>query len=227
MCGRFAAALDHGRLAQRFHALASPGLPGPSWNVTPGQSVALLAQDVHGVRHLAPARWSYIPPWSPTDRLGYRTFNARVESALTTRTYADAARSRRAVIPATGYYEWDAQHHPYYFHPTWADRAGDDVLLIAGLYSWWRADAHSPWVLTATILTTQAQGAPAGVHSRMPVLVPSELVDEWLDPNVPGERILPRVAEAGARESTALLMHRVRPLRGDGPELTVPDAISA
>ena len=220
MCGRFAAALDTRSLATRFHAVTSPGLPGPSWNIAPAKTVTLLAEDARGTRHLAPARWMFVPRDSPTDRLPYPTFNARVETVLEKRTYAQAARDQRAIIPATGYYEWDDRHRPFYFH----DPHGREIL-IAGLYSWWRRDRSSPWTLTTTILTTAATGSAADVHERMPVLVPPEYVDDWLNPGTPGSNVIPAVAAAGARLSRQLLGYRVHTLRGDGPELTTPAAI--
>ena len=216
MCGRFAAAYDRERLAERFGAQIDAGLPGPSWNVAPTQTVALAAQDGRGIRHLAPAYWTFVPSWSHSLKLDYPTHNARIESALDKRTFADAARRQRALIPATGYYEWDGGHRPHYFH-------GDDVLLLAGLYNWWRADDRSPWLLTCTILTREAVGAAAQVHDRMPVLVGDDLIDDWLSPQADAVRLLPEASDRGAELSQHLASHTVRRLKGDGPQLIEPD----
>lgn len=215
MCGRFAAALDYPGLAERYQARQAPGLPEPSWNIAPEATIALIAQDRSGVRHLNPARWNLVPSWSPSNRLDYPTHNARVETALTKRTYADAARSQRAIIPATGYYEWTRDHRPYYFQ----SRDGSP-LAIAGLYSWWRRDDHSPWLLTATILTTQAEGGAALVHDRMPLLITDTNADEWLNPDLDGSDIFPRAVELGRKASAQLVQRQVSPLKGDGPHLT-------
>lgn len=64
------------------------------------------------MRHLAPATWSLVPAWSSTDRFVYPTFNARIETALTKRTWSDSARGTRALIPMTGYYERAKDHSP-------------------------------------------------------------------------------------------------------------------
>ncbi|MEK0306967.1 SOS response-associated peptidase [Bifidobacterium favimelis] len=220
MCGRFAAALDYSQLAARFHARPAQGLPAASWNISPGSQIAIIAQDARGVRHLNPATWNLVPTWSPTDRMDYPTHNARVETATDKRTYSEAARSHRAIIPATGYYEWDGDHRPFYFS---SPEGGP--LLLAGLYSWWRADEGSAWKLTATILTTRAEGGAARVHDRMPVLLDDDLCDDWLDPQVDGGTILPRAAGAGARLSTRLSMRQVAPVKGDGPDLIEPIAL--
>ena len=215
MCGRFAADLDYSSLAEHYGARQAPGLPKPSWNISPGSVIALVAQDRHGRRHLHPARWNLVPSWSDSDQMAYPTHNARVESALTKRTYADSARSQRAIIPASGYYEWTPDHQPYYF------QAPDGhTLNIAGLYSWWRARPGQPWLLTATILTTQATPKAARVHDRMPLLITDENLDSWLDPGIEGSTILPKAVEPGRQASEELTMHPVAPLKGDGPELT-------
>lgn len=215
MCGRFAADLDYSKLAEIYGARQAPGLPRPSWNISPGSVIALVAQDRRGQRHLHPARWNLVPSWSDSSQMAYPTHNARVESALTKRTYSDSARSHRAIIPASGYYEWTSDHRPYYF------QAPDGhTLSIAGLYSWWRAQPGQPWLLTATILTTQATPEASRVHDRMPLLITDTTLDSWLDPNVDGRAILPLAAESGRHASEALIMHPVAPLKGDGPELT-------
>lgn len=220
MCGRFAASLDYPSLAARFGTAMEGGLPSPSWNISPSQRIAVIAQDEQGGRHLTAATWGLVPTASPTRNLGYPTHNARIESALSKQTFAAAARARRVIIPATGYYEWSKDHQPYYFR-----KNSQEALLIAGLCSWWREDEDSPWELTATILTTEAVGRAAEVHHRMPVLIPDDLAEEWMDPSSDAEEVFARVAQEGPTLSRRLLSHPVRPLTGrDDAGLT--DAIS-
>lgn len=214
MCGRFAASLDYPALAKRYHALLAPGLPKPSWNIFPGATVALIAEDIRGNRHLHPARWNLIPSWSSSSTLPYPTHNARVEGVLDKPTYAESAGTKRAIIPASGYYEWNREHIPYYFQT----RRGEP-LAIAGLYSWWRQGQNSPWILTTTILTTQAEGDPLQVHDRMPLLITEENINEWLDPTEEGGDILSRAVSIGRLASAELIQHQVAPLKGDGPQL--------
>lgn len=211
MCTRFVADLDWGELGLEFDAELSPGLPQPSWNLRPTQKIALLAQDSHGTKHLAPAAWSFVPAWSQTDRLEYPTFNARAETVLTKRTWSQSAHSMRALIPMTGYYEWSSKRRPWYFFS-----ADGTPLLVAGLYSWWSRR------LTCTILTRDAVAGPATVHDRMPVLVRNDMLARWLSPAVPGTAIIPDVAERSADISMSLQQHEVAPITGDGPELIEP-----
>lgn len=124
MCGRFAAFWDDQAIGYRLDADLVPGLPGPSWNIAPTQTVAVAVQGRDGARRLAPAYWSLIPPDAPTPRLDYPTFNARSETVLTRPTYRAAAEGFRAILPVSGYYEWDAGHHPWYFSASSASMAG-------------------------------------------------------------------------------------------------------
>ncbi|MCI1984558.1 MAG: SOS response-associated peptidase [Bifidobacteriaceae bacterium] len=215
MCGRFVVSWDAATVAARFGATIVNPLPEKSWNISPTQQIQILLDGRDGKRRLASAFWSLIPAWGKTKPLEYPTFNARVESILDKPTYRDSAHAMRAIIPATGYYEWK-DRTPHYFHTE------GQLLLLAGLYSWWRADSNSPWELTATIITRDSEGAPAEIHPRMPVIVADSLVDEWLDPHVDGETVIPRVLTASSKESAKLEIYPVDTLRGDGPELIQP-----
>lgn len=218
MCGRFTAALDYGQLAQLLNARIEPGLPSPSWNIAPTQTIALIAQDERGIHHLTPAYWTLIPSWATSLKLDYPTHNARIETALRKRTFSEAARSHRAIIPASGYYEWDRHKQPHYFHD-----ATQPTLFLASLYNWWRADDRSPWLLTCTILTRQAVGDIAEVHDRMPVLISDDLIDAWLDPASDAEHVMDEANRQGVELSDRLSSHTVASLRGDGPQLIEPD----
>lgn len=101
-------------------------------------------------------------------------------------------------------------------------------LALAGLYSWWKNPAaadHDParWVLSATILTTDAQGPLAQIHDRTPVALPEEWWDQWLDPTAEGDQTLVDAAVAASRAVTRSLdFYEVAPVIGNGPELIEP-----
>jgi putative SOS response-associated peptidase YedK len=254
MCRAFAADLDWDNVAAHFgvtgvsaidnkdvdadstihHSTAA--LPSPTFHATPKTDIAIVAGDSHGRRHLRAAYWSLIPRSSQTIDLRYPTYNARIETAASKPTYAPSAASMRAVIPASGYYEFKGEH-PFYFH-----FPDDAPLFMAGLYSWWRANAHSPWRLTATILTRDAVGALASVHNRMPVLLPDDMLDAWFAPRATDDdtganpdtlslpttendaiaSLLAAANDAGGKLSQRLAFHEVAPLHGDGPQLIEP-----
>ena len=137
MCKRFALDLDWDAIAAQFSVakedVRGDVLPRPSYNIAPTQNIAVIAQGKDGHRHLTSAYWSLIPSWSSGKTLPYPTYNARVESAHVKSTFAESTRSRRTIIPASGYYEWKGRR-PFYFSPEMESTA----LAMAGLYSWRR-----------------------------------------------------------------------------------------
>jgi putative SOS response-associated peptidase YedK len=223
MCGRFVVAGERRDLLGLFEIeVEGENLPAPSWNVRPTDRIPTVVESVKGdgqpVRRLEGARWSLTPSYSKTLQTKFPTFNARSESAAEKPFFANSVRSKRAIIPASGYYEWKTEGKtktPYYIRPT------DGMIGFAGLYSWWRDAARADddparWVLTATILTRDAVGALRGIHERTPVTLPNEWWDEWLDPTTEGDQSLVDAAVAASTPAVeALVMHQVAALRGD------------
>ena len=247
MCRCFVVNLDWNAIAAQFgvedvesdenvngsdDGVDAASLPRPSYNVRPGQTIAVVAQGRDGRRHLTGARWSLVPSWSAGPALTYPTYNARIESAAVKPTFAESTRSMRAIIPASGYYEFRG-HRPFYFHAP-----GDGPLAMAGLFSWWRASSPSatspvsaadsssspnpmippipprkasPWMLTATILTCPAVDGPATIHDRMPALVPSDMTGVWLDRSIDGSSLLADLTSNGTELSRRLAFHEVAP----------------
>ncbi len=198
-------------------------IPDPSWNIRPTQNIPIVVEsnknDSKTQRRLERAKWSLIPAWAEDDKLKFSTFNARSEDAATKATWKDSVRSHRCLIPASGYYEWkleDGAKTPFYIH-------GKEPLAFAGLYSWWRRDSESPWILSATILTMPSVPQLAEIHDRNPVPIPKEYWATWLCPETTGSQLL--VDEAAAQAvgvASQLEFHRVLPVRGNGPELIAP-----
>lgn len=210
--------------------VVSDDLPGPSFNVAPTARAAIVldsAKTVPPTRRLEPARWGLVPGWAKDPSIGSRAFNARAEELEEKRMFAPALERRRAVVPVTGYYEWqetEAGKTPLFIHP-----ADGDVLFLAGLYEWWRdpskaQDDASRWLLSFTILTREAVGALGSVHGRMPVFLDEDHADAWLDTDVDYPLdILDAALDDAPRVAEGLTFHRVSPdvgnVRNDSPEL--------
>ena len=236
MCGRFVVAAAGRDLVEMFDVdLAADELPPPSFNVAPTDRVPVVLDtiprgadpDDEPVRRLEGARWGLVPPWAKDAKVGATAFAARIESAAEDSHFANAVKRRRAVLPATGYYEWKATGEtrtPHFIHPP-----DGELLVFAGLYEWWRDPAEaddSPrkWLLSASILTRASAGALAGIHDRMPVFLSPELLDEWLDPHTEGDDdLLAEISHGGGEMAERVRFHLVDPSVGDvrnnSPEL--------
>ena len=192
MCGRFVAGRDPVSVAAAFGVQELPErmLP-PNYNVAPTQQVSVV-RDHDGVRCLDIARWGLIPSWAKDPSIGNRMINARSETVAEKPAYRSSFATRRCIVPADGFYEWQRDPKvPYYLQP-----ADGSVLAMAGLFAWWRdpriseEDDPAAWVMSTTILTMASEEPISAIHDRSPVALPPELFDPWLDPAAPGAPVL-------------------------------------
>lgn len=232
MCGRFAIDRETNDFIEevvREHGLSELAnwrehIPG--YNIKPTQQIPVILHSKRAEADgIATARWSLTPPWEKTLTTKFPTFNARSEGITEKPTWKGPVRSSRCLIPASGYYEWTGSKPPktpHYIHPQ------SGPLMFAGLYAWW-ADPALPddddarWHLTATILTMPTVPELATIHDRNPVAIPEALWWDWINPDIPGDQaFVDHATAASATVMSELREHIVRPLRGDGPELTEP-----
>jgi len=164
------------------------GSAEPSSNVCPTQQISIVIDslvDEAVRRELRLARWGLVPSWAKAINPSSPLINARSETVTVKPSFRAAAQRRRAIIPARGYYEWTPEpgqkkKTKYYLHP-----ADGTILGFAGLYEWWRpTEAPEDWLCSATIITRPAADSLGHIHDRMPVVVPADLTDDWLSPQI-------------------------------------------
>jgi len=227
MCGRYALSLAGAELSDFFEIdeVAEP-LPPPSYNIAPTDPViAVLERNrEHGpARILAGVRWGLVPSWARDPSGAARLINARVETVAEKPSFRKAYSTRRCLLPATGYYEWQPASgpagkpikQPYFIRPQ-----NGELLVMAGLYEFWKAPDGS-WLVTTTVLTTSATDELGRIHDRMPMAVPRAHWAAWLDPHFDGEprALLDVPAAAMTYHRVPLLVNQVaNPAR----ELTEP-----
>lgn len=212
MCGRFVVARANSELLPLFDAdAAGDDLPDISYNIAPSQRVSIVVDSLKTEqRHLAAARWGLVPSFKKSLKDGPTPFNARAERLGSSGMYRSAFASRRAVTPASGFYERRKVSDLQSFYITPRDGS---MLAFAGLYEWWRDPTTGQWLLSTTIVTHPPQGEMASVHDREPLYLADELRDAWLDPTEPGdEHLLGAVEAASAAVADALEFRAI----GDG-----------
>jgi len=180
MCGRFTIAKP-----ERVTVDLSPDeilsdLNAPRYNIAPMQQIPALLQRKSGNKVLADIRWGFLPPWAGDPQTGSRIINARSETAATKATFRAAFRGTRCLIPADGFYEW--QVTPEGKQPVYMQIDGGELFVLAGLYTVKKGEGSDPLV-TGTILTTTPNEVVAPIHKRMPVILPAEHWNAWLDRN--------------------------------------------
>ncbi|WP_316526391.1 SOS response-associated peptidase [Kitasatospora brasiliensis] len=240
MCGRFAASSKPEDLVELFdveHWEPAETL-APNWNVAPTDSAFVVLERLakerpaRAVRQLRVLRWGLVPPWSDSAETAVKMINARSDTVHEKPSYRQAFAARRCVLPVDGYYEWQtvpgergrARKKPYF-----VSRADGAPLALAGLYEFWRDRAVPPghpraWLVTFTVVTTDAEEALAPIHERMPLFLDRADWDEWLDPRLTEPEGLRRLLippPPGALVATPV-DPAVGSIRNNGPELKEP-----
>ncbi|MGH3915605.1 MAG: SOS response-associated peptidase [Pseudonocardiaceae bacterium] len=239
MCGRYASTRNPATLATEFDAIdgTEGSARGPEYNVAPTTQVLSVVtrhpRDAAGspdpertVRSIRVMRWGLVPHWAKDPGVGSRMINARAESATTKPAYRDAVARRRCLLPADGWYEWQRSaaartpKQPFFLTP-----AHGSGLAMAGLWATWRGpDPAAPPLVTCAVLTTAAVGRLTEIHHRMPLVLPTEVWEDWLDPDSPDPgRLLAPAPEQLERWVDTLELRpvstAVNNVRHHGPEL--------
>lgn len=221
MCGRFVARFSPELMRKLFPELE--GVPFPTlkerWNAAPSQPLAIVraAPPGHASKPLeiAEATWGLVPSWSESGKPG--PINARSETAATNGMFRGPFKSRRCIVPANGFYEWQERMlQPK--RPLYITRADEQPLLMAGLWDR-RGDTES-----FAILTVAAGDTMKPIHDRTPaILEPGEEARAWLDAATTPQQaqsLLHPVADGLLRWHT--VSTRVNSPRNEGPDLIQP-----
>ena len=194
MCGRFATSKNLDQLEEEFALVDVPTreLP-PNWNVAPTQEIYVMTEGPK----LEIMRWGLIPTWAKPDFVSAHTINARSESVHEKPSFRRAFTSRRCFIPADGYYEWATELGKYESkQPFFIHRKDNRALAMAGIYE----------NGTVAIITKDATGSLATIHNRMPLFLPENQWEHWLDPAVTQVSTLRGILSEGLTPESAQLI---------------------
>ncbi len=244
MCGRYAASASPDDLVEELSVEQdlTAGELKPDYNLAPTRPAPVVLQRpprndkaAPATRQLRMLRWGLVPSCAKDPSVGSRMINARTESLLDKPAYRRAALARRCLVPAAGWYEWqtsptavDAKGKPRK-QPFFIHLADGGRLAFAGVFEFWRDQARADddplaWRTTYAIVTTEAEPGLDRIHDRMPVVVPPERWDDWLDPAVDHSdqvRSLLAPPEPG-RFAAHPVSRRVGNVAHAGPELLEP-----
>jgi len=195
MCGRFTLRTPPSVLIREFGLRELAQLP-LRFNIAPTQLVLAVRMAAEratqaAAREACWLRWGLLPPWADGPS-GKPLINARSETAAALRTFRTAFRERRCLIPADGFYEWQAvgaKKQPFFIH-----RPDDQPLAFAGLWERWHGDGQI--IESCTILTTSANATLRPLHDRMPVILDEAACACWLDPAAPAQDLQPLLRPA-------------------------------
>jgi putative SOS response-associated peptidase YedK len=182
MCGRYRLSRRKQLVEEYFDTESGVEDWVPRYNIAPTQPVPVIRQNPkEPSRELSVMRWGLIPSWANDSSVAASMINARSETASTKPAFCDALKSRRCLIPADGFYEWQRTgktKQPYCFEVN-----EGALFAFAGLWDGWK-DAGGNWIKTCSILTTTPNAVTSAVHDRMPVILDQDCYDLWLDPGM-------------------------------------------
>lgn len=186
MCGRYVIAYGPEMLVQGFSATRVVPFP-QRYNVAPQSQVPVVYETRDGERVAELMRWGLVPHWAKDASIGNKLNNARAEGIADKPSFRQAVRRRRCIIPASGFYEWQALparegggKQPWYISPK-----AEPLFAFAGLFEAWRPKPEAgaetaDWLLTCCIVTTAPNALMAPIHDRMPVTLAPDQWDRWL-----------------------------------------------
>jgi putative SOS response-associated peptidase YedK len=180
MCGRYVITSPPATVRASFGYSEQPNFP-PRYNVAPTQPIPVVRL-VDGKRSFTLMRWGLLPAWVKEPKTFPLLINARGESVLHKPAFRHAMRYRRCLIPTDGFYEWrpGTPKRPVFVRRKAGGNGAELPLAFAGLWETWTGP-NGEEMDTAAIVTTRANRALAAISDRMPVFVPPEAFDQWLD----------------------------------------------
>jgi putative SOS response-associated peptidase YedK len=180
MCGRYVIISTPEAIRALFGYGEHPNFP-PRYNVAPTQPIPIVRL-VDGKRSFTLMRWGLMPSWVKDPKTFPLLINARGESVLDKPAFRNAMKRRRCLIPTDGFYEWQpgTPKRPYFVRAKRNTDGSAPPLAFAGLYETWTGP-NGEEIDTAGIITTTANNTLSAIHDRMPVFVPPEAFDRWLD----------------------------------------------
>jgi len=150
----------------------------PRYNAAPTDDLPVYRVNRERGAGLITLRWGLIPSWATDAKIGARLINARCETVDTLPAFSNAFQLRHCLIPASGFFEWPKNALPKL--PLCYRLLNEELFAFAGLYEWWPNNGSEP-IETYTIITTTANELVGEIHDRMPVILPAERYEAWLD----------------------------------------------
>jgi len=184
MCGRYSLVPTES-ITARFDIQQAQLTLAPRYNVAPSQSMPVVVRN--SPNRLVEMQWGLIPSWSKEPRAQFSTINARAETITKSPVFRGPFKSRRCLVPASGFYEWrktDQGKQPYCI------RLKDgELFAFAGLYDVWHDSAGNE-LSSYTVITTAPNDLVAPIHNRMPVILRQDAEDVWLDKDADPAQLL-------------------------------------
>jgi len=179
MCGRYTLLAKEEEILNYFGIADPLESYEPSYNIAPGQNVLAVIHDGQRKR-IGPLRWGLVPSWAKDEKIGYRMINARLETAHEKPSFRQLMAQKRCLIIADSFYEWQTRDDVK--QPQRIQVKNRQLFTFAGLWDKWEKDGQI--LFTCTMLTKESNDFMKNIHHRMPIILPENKEDDWIQPFV-------------------------------------------
>lgn len=177
MCGRFTLTVKEQDILEEFGVEAIVHGYEARYNIAPGQKVLAIIQTGGGKR-AGMMDWGLVPSWAKDPKIGYKMINARSETAHEKTSFKRLMAQKRCLIIADSFYEWKKTNDGKQPMRIYSEKR--KLFAFAGLWDHWKTEDDERF--TCTILTKEANAFMQSIHNRMPVILPKDRQEQWIEP---------------------------------------------
>jgi putative SOS response-associated peptidase YedK len=223
MCGRYSlSSPDADLLSRRFNLRERAEVDDePRYNIAPTDPVLAVRRAGDGGNELGRLRWGLVPGRWAEKGGGRPLINARAETLERQPAFRESFAERRCLIPADGFYEWLSDERGK--RPVWFSLADGGLFAFAGIWAGLPERSGDGVLHSCAIVTTEPNGLIRPIHDRMPVVLPVEAEDAWLDSGAEVDALRELLVPAPDEMLVAREVGDfVNDVREDGPHLVEP-----
>jgi putative SOS response-associated peptidase YedK len=213
--------MEDALIRERFGVRVTTAIYKARYNCAPSQSLAVITSDRPDTLHFM--RWGLIPSWAKERSIGSKMINARAETVAEKPSFRSAFKSRRCLVPATGFFEWKREGKskiPYLIR-----MKEQNGFCFAGLWDCWNSPEGGE-IESFTIITTTPNTLMSGIHVRMPVILQRESERQWLGTESGIHDLMPLLKPFPSELMEACVVSsRVNSTTHDDPSVLLPDEI--
>src|SRR5262245_54079791 len=113
MCGRILQTMTAAQIGEHFGISGPISDTSPAYNGSPGEDLLVIRWNPKTQqRTLDRLRWGLIPNWMKDPKGGPKPINATCEGIADKPMFRDAFKTRRCLVPVTGFFEWRGEKPP-------------------------------------------------------------------------------------------------------------------
>ncbi|GAA4435439.1 SOS response-associated peptidase [Pontibacter saemangeumensis] len=218
MCGRYSV-IPKAKGDSKAAKLLAQHLKETHYNAAPSQKLPVVTNTQPDTLQFF--SWGLQPFWAKDAKAVKRSINARAETLTEKPSFRNLLKSKRCLVPADGFFEWQVTPHGKVPHRIMLK--SEDTFSFAGLWDEWLDKSSGEILYTYAIITTEANELVKPIHDRMPVILSPEEEELWLDAHESQELLLSLLHPFDAGKMKA---YPVSPLV-NSPMNNVPDVINS